>query len=148
MTEFSFLHPQNKGPGFQTDADGYFAIRARGLPYDATKNEVLQFFSDCNIKNGKEGIHILVGPDGRLQGDALVVLEGQMDLNIALKHHNQNMGRRYIEVMPIGMTEVDHALSRQPGVSGEGGGSRQPGVSGRGGGGSRQPGVSGGGRGR
>ena len=61
-----------------------------------------------------------MGPDGRLQGDALVVLEGQMDLNIALKHHNQNMGRRYIEVMPIGKSEVDHALSRQPGVSGGG----------------------------
>jgi len=99
------------------DTGGYFAIRARGLPYDATKNEVAQFFSDCNIKSGKEGIHILLGPDGRLLGDAIVVLEGQEDLNNALKHHNQNMGRRYIEVMPVGKADVEHALSRQPGVS-------------------------------
>lgn len=88
---------------------------ARGLPYDATKNEVADFFSDCKIKNGKSGIHILVGPDGRLQGDALIELEEQEDLEKAKQLNNQMMGRRYIEITSLSRAVADHTLSNQPG---------------------------------
>ena len=90
---------------------------ARGLPYDATKNEVAEFFSSCCIKNGKDGIHILVGPDGRLQGDAVVEFEGQEDLDKARQLNNQMMGRRYIEIAPVSRAVADQSLSSQPGVS-------------------------------
>ena len=90
---------------------------ARGLPYDATKNEVAEFFSGCRIKNGHEGIHILLGPDGRLQGDAVVELEGQEDLDRAKQLNNQTMGRRYIEISPLSRVVADQTLASQPGVS-------------------------------
>ena len=89
---------------------------ARGLPYDATKNEVADFFSECRIKNGKDGIHILLGPDGRLQGDAVVELEAQEDLDKAKQLNNQMMGRRYIEISPVSRAVAEHALANQPGT--------------------------------
>ena len=104
-------------PNLQSDSADYFAIMARGLPYDVTKNEVAEFFSDCRIKNGKDGIHILIGPDGRLQGDAVIELEAQEDLDSAKQLHNQMLGRRYIEISSVSRAVADHALANQPGVS-------------------------------
>ena len=104
-------------PPLQVEAGGYFGIMARGLPYDATKNEVAEFFSECCIKNGHDGIHILIGPDGRLQGDAVIEMEGQEDLEKAKQLNNQMMGRRYIEISTVSRAVADHALSSQPRVS-------------------------------
>ena len=101
----------------QVDSSGYFGIMARGLPYDATKNEVAEFFSECRIRNGHDGIHILIGPDGRLQGDAVIEMEGQEDLEKAKQLNNQMMGRRYIEIASVSRAVADHALSSQPRVS-------------------------------
>ena len=98
------------------DTGGYYGVMARGLPYDATKNEVAEFFSECKIKDGKSGIHILVGPDGRLQGDALIELEGPEDLEKAKELNNQMMGRRYIEISSLSRAVADHTLSNQPGL--------------------------------
>ncbi|CAI8016276.1 G-rich sequence factor 1 [Geodia barretti] len=92
-------------------------IMARGLPYDATKNEVAEFFSGCRIRNGHDGIHILVGQDGRLQGEAVIELEGQEDLDKAKQLNNQMMGRRYIEISPLSQAAADQTLASQPGGS-------------------------------
>ena len=93
-----------------------FIVRTRGLPYEATKNEVMQFLSDCKVKNEKDGVHMLVGPDGRPTGEALVELETQQDVDSAMKHDHQNLGRRYVEVMSISKEQMDMELSRQPGT--------------------------------
>jgi RNA recognition motif-containing protein len=95
----------------------YYGIMARGLPYDATKNEVAEFFSGCRIRNGHDGIHILVGQDGRLQGEAVIELEGQEDLDKAKQLNNQMMGRRYIEISPLSQAAADQTLASQPGGS-------------------------------
>ena len=97
-------------------ASSHFIVRTRGLPYEATKNEVIQFLSGCCVKNDKDGVHMLVSPDGRPTGEALVELETQQDFENALKHDRQNMGRRYIEVMSISKEQMDVELSRQPGT--------------------------------
>lgn len=90
-------------------------VKTRGLPYEATKNEIVQFLSGCNIRGDKDGVHILVGPDGRPSGEAIIDLMGQVDIDNALKHHNENMGRRYIELMRMTKDEAEWELSRQPG---------------------------------
>ena len=97
-------------------APNHYIVRTRGLPYEATKNEVIQFLSGCCVKNDKDGVHMLVSPDGRPTGEALVELETQQDFENALKHDRQNMGRRYIEVMAISKEQMDTELSRQPGT--------------------------------
>ena len=101
----------------QAEIGDYYGVMARGLPYDATKNEVAEFFSGCRIKNGHDGIHILVGQDGRLQGDTVIELEGQEDLDKAKELNNQMMGRRYIEISPLSRAAADQTLASQPGVS-------------------------------
>ena len=97
-------------------APSSFIVRTRGLPYEATKNEVVQFLSDCKVKNEKDGVHMLVGPDGRPTGEALVELETQQDYDRAMKHDHQNLGRRYVEVMSITKEQMEMELSRQPGT--------------------------------
>ena len=101
--------------GSQAETGDYYGVMAHGLPYDATKNEVAEFFSGCRIKNGHEGIHILVGQDGRPQGDAVIELEGQEDLDKAKQLNNQMMGRRYIEISPLSRAAADQSLASQPG---------------------------------
>ena len=32
-------------------------IKARGLPFSATADEVLEFFSECSVVGGVDGIH-------------------------------------------------------------------------------------------
>lgn len=59
---------------------------------------------------------MLVGPDGRPTGEALVELETQQDLDSAMKHDHQNLGRRYVEVMSITKEQMEMELSRQPGT--------------------------------
>ena len=93
-----------------------FAVKTHGLPYEATKNEIVQFLSNCNVLNGKDGVHILHGPDGRPSGDAIVELETAEDVELALKHHGENMGRRYVEVSQMTAQQVDWELGRQSGA--------------------------------
>lgn len=100
----------------QAEKAHYYGVMARGLPYDATKNEVEEFFSVCGVMNGQEGIHILLGPDGRPQGDAVIELETQEDLDKAKQLNNQMMGRRYIEISAITRAMADQTLAGQPEV--------------------------------
>ena len=61
-------------------------------------------------------MHILQGPDGRPSGDAIVELERAEDVELALKHDGENMGRRYVEVSQMTAEQVDWELGRQPGA--------------------------------
>lgn len=61
---------------------------------------LLFFFSeDANIKGGAEGIHMTYTREGRPTGEGYLELEGQEDVEAALKKHNQHLGPRYIEGM-------------------------------------------------
>ena len=95
--------------------EDHFAVRLRGLPFDVTENQVIEFLSGCKIKNDSNSIRFLVGPDSRPLGEAFVVLENQEDLANALKHHRESLGHRYVEVMPISKVQMENELSRQPG---------------------------------
>lgn len=94
-----------------------FAVKLRGLPFDAKDDQVANFLSDCKIKNNgsSNSIHILIGPDSRAMGEAIVELESQEDLSSALNHHHESLGHRYIEVMTIAKAQMESELSKQPG---------------------------------
>ena len=54
-------------------------IRTRGLPYDATPEKIANFFHDCNIVGGKDGIHIKLTPEGNSSGEAYIELASEDD---------------------------------------------------------------------
>ncbi|XP_073093592.1 G-rich sequence factor 1 isoform X2 [Manis javanica] len=89
------------------EVDDVYLIRAQGLPWSCTLEDVLNFFSDCRIRNGENGIHFLLNRDGKRRGDALIEMESEQDVQKALEKHRMYMGQRYVEVYEINNEDVD-----------------------------------------
>lgn len=81
--------PENEG-------DSY-VVKMRGLPWSTTDEEILKFFNNCKVKNGKEGVHIIMTREGRPSGEAYVEMETDEDIEEALKKDREYMGSRYME---------------------------------------------------
>ena len=47
-------------------------VRLRGLPFNATPDLILQFFQGYDIPKGVMGVHLILGPNGRPNGEAFV----------------------------------------------------------------------------
>jgi len=95
-------------------------IKARGLPFSATAEEVLEFFSECSVVGGVDGIHFGQNRDGRPSGEAYVEVESEDDVQKALERHKCNMGKRYIEVFESKHSDLEYACNKAAG-SGFGG---------------------------
>uniref|UniRef100_A0A9I3GIR8 RRM domain-containing protein n=1 Tax=Anopheles farauti TaxID=69004 RepID=A0A9I3GIR8_9DIPT len=91
-------------------------IRMRGLPYDCTAKQVLDFFANgensCNVLDGSDGILFVKKPDGRATGDAFVLFEHDTDASKALSKHRESIGQRYIELFRSTTAEVQQVLNR------------------------------------
>eukprot|EP00798_Chlamydomonas_sp_ICE-L_P017038 gene17038-23330_t len=67
------------------------SVKLRGLPFDVTEDDIRMFL-------GCEPVDILmVKRDGRLSGEAHIVLTSAMDVELACSKNKENLGRRYIE---------------------------------------------------
>ncbi|XP_050800986.1 G-rich sequence factor 1 isoform X2 [Gopherus flavomarginatus] len=99
--EYPPLSEYEPTPSKTGEEDDVFLIRAQGLPYSCTVEDVLSFFADCRIRNGERGIHFLLNRDGKRRGDALIELESQQDVQNALEKHWKYMGQRYVEGLDI-----------------------------------------------
>lgn len=75
----------------------HFVIRCRGLPWSTTVDEIVNFFSDCEFKDGNEGVHLTLTREGRPSGEAYIELASEEELEKALKKDKAHMGKRYIE---------------------------------------------------
>ncbi|XP_063289662.1 heterogeneous nuclear ribonucleoprotein H3 isoform X1 [Pelobates fuscus] len=87
-----------------------YIVRVRGLPWSCTREEVLEFFSDCAILDGISGIHFTTSKEGRPSGEAFILLETDDDLKKALEKDRKYMGHRYIEVFKSNNTEMEWVL--------------------------------------
>ncbi|XP_053462803.1 heterogeneous nuclear ribonucleoprotein F-like isoform X3 [Nycticebus coucang] len=82
--------------------DGEFAVPSttghcvhmRGLPYKATENDIYNFFSPLNPVR----VHIEIGPDGRVTGEADVEFATHEEAVAAMSKDRANMQHRYIEL--------------------------------------------------
>ncbi|XP_070069170.1 RNA-binding protein fusilli isoform X2 [Drosophila takahashii] len=108
-------------------------IRMRGLPYDATAKQVLDFFTTgdtapCHVLDGSEGVLFVKKPDGRATGDAFVLFAQETDAPKALGRHRESIGQRYIELFRSTTAEVQQVLNRSmdPKNYESGGGHSQP----------------------
>ncbi|XP_039957387.1 RNA-binding protein fusilli isoform X1 [Bactrocera tryoni] len=91
-------------------------IRMRGLPYDCTAKQVLDFFTTgedpCTVLDGVEGVLFVKKPDGRATGDAFVLFAIESDAPKALSRHRESIGQRYIELFRSTTAEVQQVLNR------------------------------------
>ncbi|GAX84713.1 hypothetical protein CEUSTIGMA_g12135.t1 [Chlamydomonas eustigma] len=83
------------------------AIKLRGLPFDV-KEEDIRMFLGC------DPIDILmVRKDGRLSGEAFVVLSAVLQAEIAMSKNRTYMGRRYIEVYKAKKMDYYRAIASE-----------------------------------
>ncbi|GAB6030575.1 hypothetical protein CHUAL_007437 [Chamberlinius hualienensis] len=78
------------------EVDNNSVVRARGLPWQSSDQDIAKFFRGLNIAKG--GVALCLSPQGRRNGEALVRFVDQENRDMALKRHKHHIGSRYIEV--------------------------------------------------
>ncbi|XP_035702369.1 RNA-binding protein fusilli isoform X2 [Folsomia candida] len=114
---------------------GHVILRMRGLPYDCSAKQVLEFFKNTSNNNneensdengndqeesddgipvhcGEDGVLFVKRVDGRATGDAFVLFESEEDGAKALLKHKEVIGARYIELFKSTTAEVQQVLNR------------------------------------
>ena len=83
-------------------------VKLRGLPFTATKEDVIEFFSGLNIE--KSGVQLMSGNKKKiLRGDCYVQFCTTEEAMKALDRHMAEMGNRYIEVFSSSKQEASAA---------------------------------------
>ena len=99
----------HRGGGIREgDPTGY--LRMRGLPFTATKEDVLGFFKGYKPVDGS--ICLTVRSDGRATGEGYVAFATPEDSKSAMALHRNTIGSRYIELFISNKEEHGRALSR------------------------------------
>ncbi|XP_052815866.1 epithelial splicing regulatory protein 1-like isoform X2 [Mya arenaria] len=76
--------------------DDEVVVRARGLPWQSSDQDIARFFKGLNIAKG--GVALCLSPQGRRNGEALVRFTNQEMRDLAIRRHKHHIGQRYIEV--------------------------------------------------
>ncbi|TNM89204.1 hypothetical protein fugu_005459 [Takifugu bimaculatus] len=103
-----------------------FCIYLKGLPYEADKKQIKEFFNNLAII--EDSIYIAYGPNGRATGEGFLEFKTEQDHKAALGAHMQYMGSRFIQVHPVsrkGMLEKIDAIRKRE--ASHGGGKSQDG---------------------
>ncbi|XP_058911065.1 heterogeneous nuclear ribonucleoprotein F [Kogia breviceps] len=91
----SGMYDQRYGDGeFTVQSTTGHCVHMRGLPYKATENDIYNFFSPLNPVR----VHIEIGPDGRVTGEADVEFATHEEAVAAMSKDRANMQHRYIEL--------------------------------------------------
>lgn len=97
------------GGGIQVGEHTGF-LRMRGLPFSASKDDILKFFGGYNPV--AESIVLTYRNDGRATGEAYVGFASPDDSKRAMDLHRRTMGARYIELFISNKDEQGRALAR------------------------------------
>jgi len=114
--------------GNGTTDGGENVVRLRGLPFEATKSDITDFFEGLEITNN--GILLTTNYQGRATGEAFVQFASKAHVEKALEKNKESIGHRYIEIFQSSMAE---AFRNQHGGGPGGGGGFRGGPMGRGG---------------
>lgn len=74
-------------------------VYLKGLPYEADKNQVKEFFK--NLTMDEDSLYIAYGANGKATGEGFLEFTTEADYKAALAAHMQYMGARFIQVHPI-----------------------------------------------
>jgi heterogeneous nuclear ribonucleoprotein F/H len=90
-------YPQQQTPVNKDDpVPGGVRVRLRGLPFNATRDDVAAFLGEFNVRS--ENIMMEQGADGRATGQAYLCFAYYWQAEQCLTKHNQSLGGRYIEI--------------------------------------------------
>ncbi|XP_028992614.1 G-rich sequence factor 1 isoform X2 [Betta splendens] len=89
-----------------------YIVQVKGFPWSCSAQDLLQFFSECRIRNGVNGIHLTVDRLGRPSGHAFIELEHEEDVGKALEKHRHYLGPRYVEVKEVRNSDAEAILKR------------------------------------
>ncbi|XP_011090022.1 RNA-binding protein sym-2 isoform X2 [Sesamum indicum] len=85
-------------------------LRLRGLPFSASKEEIINFFKDFALSEDK--VHLIANSEGRPAGEAFVEFATPEDSRDAMSKDRMTLGYRYIELFPASREELEEAASR------------------------------------
>lgn len=85
-------------------------LRLRGLPFSASKEDIMNFFKEFELS--EEKIHITATSDSRPTGEAYVEFDSPEDSKSAMSKDRMTLGSRYIELFPSSREELEEAISR------------------------------------
>eukprot|EP00580_Thalassiosira_gravida_P007088 CAMPEP_0201638250 /NCGR_PEP_ID=MMETSP0493-20130528/16102_1 /ASSEMBLY_ACC=CAM_ASM_000838 /TAXON_ID=420259 /ORGANISM="Thalassiosira gravida, Strain GMp14c1" /LENGTH=459 /DNA_ID=CAMNT_0048111219 /DNA_START=10 /DNA_END=1389 /DNA_ORIENTATION=- len=85
-------------------------VRMRGLPYQATKQDVLDFFKE--YKPDESSILLTYRVDGRSTGEGYVMFADPLDAKEAMTMHRSTIGSRYIELFISNKEEHTRNVAR------------------------------------
>lgn len=92
--------PQQQQQQMQMESN---IVKLRGLPWNVTPKEILQFLEGVQVAKGENGVHLITSPrDGRPNGEAFVECAGEEDVAKAFEYQNKTLGHRYIESKCVG----------------------------------------------
>ncbi|XP_054639483.1 copine-1 isoform X1 [Dunckerocampus dactyliophorus] len=98
-----------------------FCVYLKGLPYEADKKQIKEFFKNLAIV--EDTMYIAYGPNGRATGEGFLEFQTEQDYKTALGAHMQYMGSRFIQVHPIsykGMLEKIDAIRKREAAQSDG----------------------------
>lgn len=78
------------------DVEHTGVLKLRGLPFSATKKDIIDFFGDYDLS--EESVHIVYRSDGKATGDAFVEFESAEDAKAAMSKDRMKIGSRYVEL--------------------------------------------------
>eukprot|EP00956_Cyclotella_meneghiniana_P031205 scaffold81127_cov67-Cyclotella_meneghiniana.AAC.2 len=85
-------------------------IRMRGLPFQATKQDILEFFSEHNPV--EDSIIFTYRGDGRATGEGYIAFKDASDAKDAMALHRSTIGSRYIELFISNKEEHTRNIAR------------------------------------
>jgi len=99
---FSGMSDHRYGDGGSTfqSTTGH-CVHMRGLPYRATENDIYNFFSPLNPVR----VHIEIGPDGRVTGEADVEFATHEDAVAAMSKDKANMRKCGFKYLGVSVTD-------------------------------------------
>ena len=120
MSQANVAPPAPTGGPWPMDANGGSMgavgsngiMRLRGLPFNATAELILSFFQGFDIPKGPHGVHLVLGPNGRPNGEAFVEFGNDEVADAALSKDRGTIGTRYVEVFRAIPEQMTLALQR------------------------------------
>ncbi|KAL6563762.1 hypothetical protein OROGR_002721 [Orobanche gracilis] len=85
-------------------------LRLRGLPFSASKEDIMNFFKDFAVREDK--VHLIANSEGRPGGEAFVEFASAEESRDAMAKDRMTLGNRYIELFPASFEDLEEAASR------------------------------------